>query len=254
MLNRVTLKKEEMYARIPTRDSDWVMWWLVRVSTREPEERVFDDVVLWRSIAPLWSKCNAFGFTEGSETSWFTVNASRKGLGAVLSGHDSQILEGQVEARKEENYETEDLYGIIKKLEQRANETLCLNGRSWIPCFGDLREFIMNESHKLKYSLHPGSDKMYQDLKKLYWWADYEGMEETDSMKKLMRQYLKEVVSRHGVPVLIVSDQDSKFTSHFWKSLNEALGQRRSAHKSHKLFHEQLKIIQIQEAYSSCTR
>ncbi|GKC48622.1 putative reverse transcriptase domain-containing protein [Tanacetum coccineum] len=48
-------------------------------------------------------------------------------------------------------------------------------------------------------------------------------MKETDTIEKLMRQYLKEVVSRHGVPVSIISDQDSKFTSHFWKSLNEAL-------------------------------
>ncbi|GJW61654.1 putative reverse transcriptase domain-containing protein [Tanacetum coccineum] len=43
-------------------------------------------------------------------------------------------------------------------------------------------------------------------------------------MEKLMRQYLKEVVSRHGVPVSIIFDRDSKFTSHLWKSLNEALG------------------------------
>ncbi|GJZ52952.1 putative reverse transcriptase domain-containing protein [Tanacetum coccineum] len=49
-------------------------------------------------------------------------------------------------------------------------------------------------------------------------------MKETDTMEKLTRQYLKEVVSRHGVPVSIISDRDSKFTSHFWKSLNEALG------------------------------
>ncbi|GKC12254.1 putative reverse transcriptase domain-containing protein [Tanacetum coccineum] len=49
-------------------------------------------------------------------------------------------------------------------------------------------------------------------------------MKETNSMEKLMRQYLKEVVSRHGVPVWIISDRDSNFTSHFWKSLNEALG------------------------------
>ncbi|GJV04624.1 putative reverse transcriptase domain-containing protein [Tanacetum coccineum] len=51
-------------------------------------------------------------------------------------------------------------------------------------------------------------------------------MKETDSMEKLTRQYLKEVVSRHGVPVSIISDRDSKFTSHFWKSLNEALASR----------------------------
>ncbi|GKF65814.1 putative reverse transcriptase domain-containing protein, partial [Tanacetum coccineum] len=49
-------------------------------------------------------------------------------------------------------------------------------------------------------------------------------MKETDLMEKLTRQYLKEVVSRHGVPVLIISDRDNKFTSHFWKSMNEALG------------------------------
>ncbi|GJZ59218.1 hypothetical protein Tco_0615034 [Tanacetum coccineum] len=207
-----------------------------------------------------------------------------------------QILNAQVEARKEENYGTEDLGGMIKNLEPRADGTLCLRNRSWIPCFGDLRTLIMHESHKSKYSIHPGSDKMYQDLKKLYWWpnmkaeiatyvskcltcakvkaecqkpsgllvqpvipvwkwenitmdfvtklpktssgqdaiwvivdrltksAHFLPMKETDSMEKLTRQYLKEVVSRHGVPVSIISDRDSKFTSHFWQSLNKALG------------------------------
>ncbi|GJW55139.1 putative reverse transcriptase domain-containing protein [Tanacetum coccineum] len=138
-----------------------------------------------------------------------------------------QILEAQVEARKEENYGTKDLCGMIKKLEPRADGTLCLNGRSWIPFRGNLRELIMHESYKSKYSIHPGSDKMYQDLKKQYWWPNMKAeiaTYETDSMEKLTRQYLKEVVSRHGVPVLIISDRDSKFTSHFWKLLNEALG------------------------------
>ncbi|GJU79525.1 putative reverse transcriptase domain-containing protein, partial [Tanacetum coccineum] len=83
-----------------------------------------------------------------------------------------QILNAQVEVRKEENFRTEDLCGMIKKLEQHADGTLCLNGRSWIPYRGNLRELIMNESHKSKYLIHPGSDKMYQDLKKLYWWPN----------------------------------------------------------------------------------
>ncbi|GKB66523.1 putative reverse transcriptase domain-containing protein [Tanacetum coccineum] len=84
-------------------------------------------------------------------------------------GKANMILEVQVEARKEENYGTEDLCGMIKKLEPHVDGTLCLNGRSWIPYRGNLRELIMHESHKSKYSVHPGSDKMYQDLKKLYW-------------------------------------------------------------------------------------
>ncbi|GKC56375.1 putative reverse transcriptase domain-containing protein [Tanacetum coccineum] len=81
-----------------------------------------------------------------------------------------QILNAQVEVRKEENYGTEDLCGMIKNLEPRADGMLCLKNRRWIPCFGDLRALIMHESHKSKYLIHPGSDKMYQDLKKLYWW------------------------------------------------------------------------------------
>ncbi|GJS45172.1 putative reverse transcriptase domain-containing protein [Tanacetum coccineum] len=59
-----------------------------------------------------------------------------------------QILNAQAETRKDKNYGTEDLCGMIKKLEQRTNGTLCLNGRSWIPCYGNLRGLIMHESHK----------------------------------------------------------------------------------------------------------
>ncbi|GJX14756.1 putative reverse transcriptase domain-containing protein [Tanacetum coccineum] len=47
---------------------------------------------------------------------------------------------------------------------------------------------------------------------------------ETDSMETLTRLYIKEIVSRHGVPISIISDCDSHFTSRFWKSLQNALG------------------------------
>ncbi|GKF11352.1 putative reverse transcriptase domain-containing protein [Tanacetum coccineum] len=61
---------------------------------------------------------------------------------------------------------------LKEKLEPRVDKTLCLNGRSWLPCYGDLRTVIIYESHKSKYSIHLGSDKMYQDMKKLYWWPN----------------------------------------------------------------------------------
>ncbi|GJU32250.1 putative reverse transcriptase domain-containing protein [Tanacetum coccineum] len=85
-----------------------------------------------------------------------------------------QILNAQTEARKPENIKSEDVGGMlvenskdlkkfrIEKLEPRANGTLCFNGRT----------VIMHESHKSKYSIHPGSNKMYQDMKKLYWWPN----------------------------------------------------------------------------------
>ncbi|GJT41798.1 putative reverse transcriptase domain-containing protein [Tanacetum coccineum] len=95
-----------------------------------------------------------------------------------------QILDAQTEARKPENIKNEDVRGMLlekskdpeklrtEKLEPRADGTLCLNGRSWLPCYGDLRTVIMHESYKSKYSIHPGSDKMYQDMEKLYWWPN----------------------------------------------------------------------------------
>ncbi|GJU40982.1 putative reverse transcriptase domain-containing protein [Tanacetum coccineum] len=152
-----------------------------------------------------------------------------------------QILEAQIEAQKPENIKKEDVGGMIRKdipkekLEPRADGTLCLNGRSWFPCYGDLRTVIMHESHKSKYSIHPGSDKMYQDMKKLYWWpnmkaeiatysATFTPMRETDSIERLVRMYLKEVVTRYGIPVSIICDRDPRFTSNFRRSLQKALG------------------------------
>ncbi|GJR02714.1 putative reverse transcriptase domain-containing protein [Tanacetum coccineum] len=219
-----------------------------------------------------------------------------------------QILKAQTEARKPENIKKEDVGGILvenskdpeklrtEKLEPRTDGTIWLNGRSRLPCYGDLRTVIMHESHKSKYSIHPGSDKMYQDMKKLYWWPNMKAniatyvskcltcakvkaehqrpsgllvqpeipqwkwdnitmdfvtklpkssqgydtiwvivdrltksaifmpMRETDPMDKLARMYLKEVVTKHGIPVSIIYDRDPRFASNFWKSLQKALG------------------------------
>ncbi|GJR88173.1 putative reverse transcriptase domain-containing protein [Tanacetum coccineum] len=95
-----------------------------------------------------------------------------------------QILEAQTEARKPKNLEAVDVGGMLvessmesenprkEKLEPRADRTLCLNNKSWLTCYGHLRTLIMHESHKSKYHVHLGSNKMYQDMKKLYWWPN----------------------------------------------------------------------------------
>ncbi|GJX52619.1 putative reverse transcriptase domain-containing protein [Tanacetum coccineum] len=95
-----------------------------------------------------------------------------------------QILNAQTKAQKPENIKNKYVGGMLiensndpgklrmEKLESHADGTLCLNGRSWLPCYGNLRTVIMHEFHKSKYSIHPGSDKMYQDMKKFYWWPN----------------------------------------------------------------------------------
>nr|GFB55980.1 hypothetical protein [Tanacetum cinerariifolium] len=207
---------------------------------------------------------------EGAKDFVAYCNVSHKGLGAVLMQRE------KTEARKSENLKKEDVGGVLienskdpkksrkEKLEPHTDGTLCLNNRSWLPCYGDLRALIMHESHKSKYSVHPGSDKMYQDLKQLYWWpnmkadiATYDNitmdfvtklprtssgydtiwvivdrltkfahflpMREDDSMDKLTKLYLKEVVTRHGIPVSIIFDRNPKFASNLWRAFQKAL-------------------------------
>ncbi|GJU32581.1 putative reverse transcriptase domain-containing protein [Tanacetum coccineum] len=87
-------------------------------------------------------------------------------------------LKAQTEALKPEKLTAEDVGGMLRqdltkeRLKPRTDETLCSNNRSWLPCYGDLRTLVMYESHKSKYSIHPGSNKIYQDLKQLYWWPN----------------------------------------------------------------------------------
>ncbi|GJZ60768.1 putative reverse transcriptase domain-containing protein [Tanacetum coccineum] len=73
-----------------------------------------------------------------------------------------------------------------KAFEVRPDGTCCIKNQSWLPLFGNLRDLIMHESHKSKYSIHPGSDKMYQDLKKLYWWPN---------MKAIIAEYVSKCLT-----------------------------------------------------------
>nr|GEU48028.1 retrotransposon protein, putative, Ty3-gypsy subclass [Tanacetum cinerariifolium] len=157
-----------------------------------------------------------------------------------------QNLKAQTEARKPKNIKNEYVGGMLiknaknpeairtEKLEPSTDGTLCLNSRSWLPCYGNLRTVIMHESRKSKYSIHLSSKKMYHDIKKLFWWPNMKANIATYDSKCLTCAKVKaehqrpsgllEVVTKHGIPVSIICDCDPWFSSNLWKSLQKALG------------------------------
>ncbi|GJS00316.1 putative reverse transcriptase domain-containing protein [Tanacetum coccineum] len=110
-----------------------------------------------------------------------------------------QIFNAQVKAMKEEN-----LHGLNKEFEALPNETLCIEKICWLPHLRGLRDLIMHESHKSNYSIHPGSDKMYHDLKKLYWWPN---------IKAEIATYLWEKITMDFITKL---PQDTKWIDTIW--------------------------------------
>ncbi|GKD31329.1 putative reverse transcriptase domain-containing protein, partial [Tanacetum coccineum] len=129
---------------------------------------------------------------------------------------------------------------------------------------GGVRTIMMDESHKTRYSVNPGANKMYHDLRDMYWWpgmkrdiatyvskcltcskvkaehkrpsgvivdsltksAHFLATREDYSMEKLARLYIDEIVSRHRILVSIILDGDGRFTSRFWKTFQKALRMR----------------------------
>nr|GFA06295.1 putative reverse transcriptase domain-containing protein [Tanacetum cinerariifolium] len=221
----------------------------------------------------------------------------------IHSSIKAKILEAQSEASKNTSTPTEMLKGLDKQLKRKEDGRLYLAERIWVPVYGNLRTLIMNEAHAMRYSVYPGAEKMYYDLRGLYWWprmkkdiamykalgtrldlstayhpktdgqsehtiqtlddilrayamdfggnwdthlplvefsynnsyhssikcAPFEALyaiREDYKTEKLARLYINEIIARHGVPVSIISDRDSYFTSRFWKSLQKALGTR----------------------------
>ncbi|GJX70617.1 putative reverse transcriptase domain-containing protein [Tanacetum coccineum] len=154
---------------------------IVRTTTRAFRQRIHKTTNK-RSTIPKVQFLGHVIDSSGIHVDPAKIGNAIKGLGHLLDTDGVAkflgLAEAQIEALKPENLENEDVGGMIRKdipketLEPRADGTLCLHGKSWLPCYGDLRSVIMHESHKSKYSIYLGSEKMYQDLKKLYWWPN----------------------------------------------------------------------------------
>ncbi|XP_071708242.1 uncharacterized protein [Rutidosis leptorrhynchoides] len=84
----------------------------------------------------------------------------------------SQIRDAQLEAVKEEHWKDEAIKGLIKQIEVKGDGTRYFAGRLWVPKYGELRKLVLDEAHKTRYSIHPGTGKMYHDIKEFYWWPN----------------------------------------------------------------------------------
>ncbi|GKB15368.1 putative reverse transcriptase domain-containing protein [Tanacetum coccineum] len=151
-----------------------------------------------------------------------------------------------IESQKEENLITEDLHGMINKLQPRADGTLYLKKLYWWPnikaeiatyiskclmCARVKAEYqkpsgllVQLENMQWKWEnitmdfvtkfpkTTTGQDMIWVIVDRLTKSAYFLPMREDNSLEKLTRQYLKEIVSRHGVPVSIISNHDGRFT------------------------------------------
>ena len=214
----------------------------------------------------------------------------------VQNNLQERILHAQQLSVSEGNLQKELSCGVELLLETKPNGLRYFNNRLWIPDRDDLRNLILKEAHNTRYSVHPGMDKMYKNLRIQFWWpgmkkdiflyvakclncakvkaerqcpsglleqpeipvwkweniamdfitklprtssghdsiwvivdrltksAHFLPIRETYSVDKLSRIYINEIVSRHGVPLSIISDRDGRFISHFWRSLQKSLG------------------------------
>ncbi|GJY04480.1 reverse transcriptase domain-containing protein [Tanacetum coccineum] len=88
----------------------------------------------------------------------------------VQIGMRERIQVAQSEAPRQVNILMENLHGLDQQREKKEGESLYFMDRIWVPLIGDVRTILMDEAHKTKYSVHPGANKMYYDLRDRYWW------------------------------------------------------------------------------------
>ncbi|GKB83382.1 putative reverse transcriptase domain-containing protein [Tanacetum coccineum] len=168
--------------------------------------------------------------------------------------HKERIEPLRIEALKPENLENEDVGGMIRKdipkekLEPHADGTLCLNGRSWLPCYGDLRSVIIKyltcgrvkAEHQRPSGLlvqpaipewkwdnitmdfitklpksSQGFDTIWVIMDRLTKSGHFLPIRENDPLDKLARLYLNRIVARHGIPASIICDRDGRLPLNF---------------------------------------
>nr|GEV65646.1 hypothetical protein [Tanacetum cinerariifolium] len=124
----------------------------------------------------------------------------------IQSGVKGLILAAQGKAFKDENMIAKELNGTEQQMENKEDGSLHYMDRIWVSLLGSVRTKIMDEAHKTRYSVHPEADKMYYDLRDMYWWS---------GMNKEIAIYVSKCLT---------CAKDGRFTSRFWQTMQKALG------------------------------
>ncbi|GKA85367.1 putative nucleotidyltransferase, ribonuclease H [Tanacetum coccineum] len=176
----------------------------------------------------------------------------------VVRGFEGYIASLKIEPNlilriKEAQKEDGELWSVVQNMKKGKQEEFWVDdhGVIWygnrlcVPDDSSLREAVLTEAHISSFPVHPGSTKMYRDLKHNFWWngmkhdvarfvakcltcqqVKIEHQRQGYSVSKLAEIFWQEIVRLHGTPASIVSDRDPRFTSRFWKGLQNAWGTR----------------------------
>ncbi|GJU66910.1 putative nucleotidyltransferase, ribonuclease H [Tanacetum coccineum] len=229
----------------------------------------------------------------------------------VVRGSEGYIASLKIEPNlilriKEAQKEDGELWSVVQNMKNGKQEefrvddhgVIWYGNRLCVPDDSSLREAILTEAHSSPFSIHPGSTKMYRDLKQNFWWngmkqevarfvakcltcqqvkiehqrasgllqpldiptwkwdqismdfvtglprtfkkndaiwvvvdrltksAHFLPIQQGYSVSKLAEIFQQEIIRLHGTPTSIVSDRDPRFTSRFWKGLQNAWGTR----------------------------
>ncbi|GJT89375.1 putative reverse transcriptase domain-containing protein [Tanacetum coccineum] len=190
------------------------------------QEEAFQTLKSNLSDAPILS------LPDGVEDFIVYYDASNQGLGCVLMQEAKNVLAAHREAFNQENVLVEELHGLDQQMERKR--------KTRVKAGHQRPSGLLQQPEKLEWKwnkitmnfitklpkMKSGHDTIWVIVDRLTKSAYFLATREDYSTERLEKLYIDEIVTRHRVPVSVISDCDGRFTSRFWQTLQKALGTR----------------------------
>ncbi|GKE21065.1 putative reverse transcriptase domain-containing protein [Tanacetum coccineum] len=200
--------------------------WASPTTPTEKNKKYFwgeDQESAFQLLKQKLCEASILALPEGNDDFVVYCDASHQGLGSVLMQREKVIVYASRQLKpNEDNYTTHDheLGAVVFAFKIYRHY---LYGTKYYDCeirYHPEKTNVVAEALSRKERIKP----LRVMVNRLTNSTHFIHTRETDSMETLTRLYIKEIVSQHGVPISIISDRDSHFTSKFWQSLQSALG------------------------------